>query len=285
MKHISEISSFERHTERKQYTPNANTNIKNKILVGSKNITEDAEEYLRDVKLRKNSVLGRDLLLTASPEFFKDIDTEIFERWIDKNVEWLKEEFGENLRYCCLHLDETSPHFSVLIIPKFWNEKKQSYVLSNTRYFDGKSKMTKWQDRYSEAMKDFNLKRGIKHSQAKHIDIKTFYSLVNSELKEQDLNNLTAKAKHGELLNVKIKSLQKTLNIYKDFNKKTDVEKEQIKKENVNLFKKVKDIQKDKDIYKECIKTMSKLFDISKKDISEVLKYVTEKAGVSEREK
>ena len=125
----------------------------------------------------------------------------------------------------------------------------------------------------------------MKHSQAKHIDIKTFYSLINSELKEEDLQQLTAKAKHGELLNVKIKSLQKTLNIYKDFNKKTDMEKEQIKKENINLFRKVEDIQKDKDIYKECIKTMSKLYKIPKNDITKVLEYVTQKSTASEREK
>ena len=160
MKHISEISSFERHTERKQYTPNANLNIKNRILVGSKNITQDAEEYLKDVKLRKNSVLARDLLLTASPEFFRNISEETFERWVDKNIEWLQEQFGENLRYCCLHLDETTPHFSALIIPKFWNEKKQSYILSNTKYFDGKNKMIGWQDKYAKAMQEFELKRG-----------------------------------------------------------------------------------------------------------------------------
>ena len=63
------------------------------------------------------------------------------------------------------------------------------------------------------------------------------------------------------------------------------MEKEQIKKENINLFRKVEDIQKDKDIYKECIKTMSKLYKIPKNDITKVLEYVTQKSTASEREK
>ncbi len=282
-KSMSEIEGFERHTERKQYTANADVNIKNKILIGSKDISQDAEDYLKYVKLRKNSVLARDLLLTASPEFFQD--QEAIDKWASKNIEWLQEQFGENLRYCSLHLDETTPHLHCLLLPKFYDQKRDKYILSNTRLFNGAKALSEWQDKYSEAMKDFNLQRGVKWSKAKHIDIKTFYSLVNAELKEQDLNSLTAKAKNGELLNIKIKSLQKTLNTYKDFNKKTDLEKEEIKRNNKYLFRQVEEIKKDKDIYKECIKTMSELYKIPPKDIVKVLEYVTNKSKGTDQER
>ncbi|KMT22327.1 MobV family relaxase [Clostridium cylindrosporum] len=284
-KSIQEVKGFERHTERKQYTPNANLNIENEILIGSTNIAEDVERYIEGIKLRKNGVLARDLLLTTSPAFMQEATEELKEEWINRNIEWLIKEFGSNIIYAALHKDETTWHIHCLLVPKFYDSKRGRYTLSNRNYFNGKLALSEWQDKYSKTMEEFGLNRGLKWSKAKHTDIKTFYNLVNKEFKENEIDSLCAKAKNGELLSIKVKSLQKTLNIYKNYNQKSEEEKQEIKKQNINLFNQVKDIKKDKEIFKECIKTMSDLYKIPQEHIKKVLNYVTDKATDKEKGK
>ena len=284
-KSLNELKGFERHTERKQYTPNADTNIENEVIIGSGNVAADVEKYIEGIKLRKNGVLARDLLLTTSPEWMKSADSSLREEWINKNIKWLKSQFGDNLIYCCCHNDEKTLHLHALIVPRFYDSKRDRFTLSNRNYFNGAAVLSEWQDKYSKAMEDFGLNRGLKWSKAKHTNIKVFYSLINKDLNEKDLESLTSKAKNGDLLNIKIKRLQKTLNSYKNFNKKTDQEKEQIRKQNIHLFNQVQEIKKDKDIYKECIRTMSELYKIPQNAIEKVIRYVSEKSSSKEIER
>ncbi|MEG0669112.1 MAG: MobV family relaxase [Clostridium sp.] len=277
-KSIDEIRGFEKHTERKQETPNANISISNELLVGSSNIVSDVENYIDGIKLRKNGVLARDLLLTTSPEWFKDSSEELKREWINSNVKWLLEQFGGNLIYCVCHNDEKSIHIHALIVPRFYDAKKDKYSLSNRNYFNGAAVLSEWQDKYSNAMEGLGLSRGLKWSKAKHTDIKTFYNLINKNIEEKDIEVLTAKAKHGEILCNKVKSLQKTLNSYSNINNKSVKEKEMLTKE-------IKSIQSDKEIYKECIRTMSELYKIPQGSIEKVIKYVSQKSQDTEREK
>lgn len=72
-KTIGSIEGYQRHMEREQETPNANPNISNVRLIGSNFIMQDVKEYIEGIKLRKNGVIARDLLLTASPKFFENL--------------------------------------------------------------------------------------------------------------------------------------------------------------------------------------------------------------------
>ncbi|NEZ47695.1 recombinase [Clostridium niameyense] len=268
-KTIGSISGYQRHMEREQYTPNADTNIPNNRLIGSNFIMADVKEYIDGIKLRKNGVIARDLLLTASPKFFKKLSTEDKQRWVDINVDFLNKYFGENCVYATLHRDETTWHISAMIVPRFWEEKKKRYVLANSRYFDGKKRLSQWQDKYSNFIKqEFKqLNRGQRGSKAHHVKISNFYRILNSELDNYNALDVIKKSKQSNLLKEQLESVQGTLNKYKDYTKLTTLEKEE-------LSNNIKNIKQDKEIFKETIKAMSEIYKISQQSINSIINSV-----------
>lgn len=254
MKSLGQIRTFTLHMERMKETPNANPLIENKLLVGDKKLMEEIKEYTKDVRyIRKDTVMGRELLLTASPDFFRGLSKEQFDRWVQLNLEWLTDEFKDNLKYAVLHLDEHTAHIHAFICPKIYSELRQCYILSNRHYFNGIEKFRGWQDKYAGKMQTVfkSLQRGIRYSKAKHVNINKYYALVNSKMDEKDIESIKAKAIESELLKIKIKSMQKTIESYKKYNTAALKENDILKENNKKLIE-------DKTNKEEIIKLLSK---------------------------
>jgi len=285
-KEMISIRGFEKHMERNMEVLNADKNIKNEILIGNKNVNKSVKEYIKDVKLRKNSVIARELLMTASPDFFKGMMVSDLEQWKNDNINFLKDNFGANCLYATLHKDETTWHIHALIVPKFYNEKKKQYVLSNTRYFDGIEKFRSWQDNYAKAMQEHFkcLNRGIKYSKAKHMDIKHYYALIKQTFNEKDIKQLAAKAKNSELLEIKIKAIQNTLEVYKKYNSKNSLEKDIAIKESRLLINDIEKMKENKGIYKEALSILSQQYKIPQYAVKEAIKFA-ENINNEEKEK
>lgn len=278
-KSIESIGGFQGHMQRTFYTPNANPYLKkrNRILIGSKNIKEDVEKYIDGIKLRKNGNIARDIIMTASPEFFRERTRDDIDNWVELNLKFLKDKFGDNCIYAVLHQDETTPHIHALVVPKFWVEKQQQYKLRSNIYFDGKDKLSKWQDEYAEYInKEFNeLKRGIKGSKATHIKIKQYYTLVNADLNDKDFNSILALAKNSKLLEKNIQALRDTLELYKDKyvhkHKELNIEKNKLDNIKNNLL----ELKEDKEVYRKTIKALSERYHISQQSIKNIVKEMT----------
>lgn len=283
-KTINSIKGFEGHMERTFNTPNANISnrSKNKILIGDKNILENVQEYIQDIKLRKNGVLARDLLLTASPEFFRERSKQDVEHWINVNIDFLKQHFGDNIRYAVVHRDELTPHIHCLLVPKFLDQKRNKYKLSNNKYFDGRDKLSEWQDKYAEFINSEykELKRGTKGSKAQHVKIKQYYTLVNASLDSKDLKSVLAKASNSELLEKQIKTLQATLKLYKDKcidkDKKANIERNRA----LEIEKNLKELKRDKEVYKQTIRAISETYYISQQSILNIVKSIEQGINV-----
>lgn len=280
---LNMIKSFQKHMEREINVTNADANIKNEILIGDTNIYETVKDYIKDVNLRKNSVVARELLMTASPDFFRGLIPQELQQWKSKNLKWLKDNYGKNCVYATLHRDEKTWHIHALIVPKFKN-KKGEYILSNTRYFDGIEKMRGWQDNYANSMQStFKcLNRGIRYSKAKHIEIRHYYALINQKVNDKDIDQLTAKAKEQELLKIKIKAIEKTLKIYKDYSSRNDIQKDAAIQEAKNLTNEIVKMKENEEVYKEAISLLSQQYKIPQYVIKEVIR---ECENINEREK
>lgn len=128
LKSSGEMTSTELHTNRQRETPNADPTKFNERLLGSPLIPNTptlAEEVFSCIgdnggrKIRSDAVLCVELLLSASPEFFRPDeqgaagkwDAAQLEIWKQQNHRWLVETFGDRLLRIELHLDETSPTF------------------------------------------------------------------------------------------------------------------------------------------------------------------------------
>jgi len=198
------IGSMSSHVARTRPTPNADPDKKNQnfILAGTGDQLVDYKNRIAELKIeniRKNAVLAVDHMLTASPEFFRNYDSENQEwdreklkRWASENVRWLNEKYGKNCISATLHLDERTPHIHALILPV--HEGK----LNARHFYGGREKLSELQSDYARAMEPLGLERGQKGSKAKHQTIKKHYEEVNKNAfkqgqkaheKEADIND------------------------------------------------------------------------------------------------
>jgi len=159
----------------------------------------------KKVKIKANSVLSLEFVLTASPQFFKNATQEQFKSWKKTQLDFMRKEFGDQVQFAILHLDEKSPHYHFLIsveetkIHKYKNRygvtEKMVTSLNADRY--NPIFLQKLQDRYAEANKKFGLARGLRNSKAIHNELKDFYKEVNQFLEKKDysgvINNIIDK--------------------------------------------------------------------------------------------
>lgn len=124
-------------------------------------------------KVRKNGVRAVELLMTTSNlnEIKANNPNFDYKKFLIECGNWAAKKFGKENVFCgAQHFDETTPHISIVFVPKV-NGK-----LNARHYFGGKEKMSQLQDEFFEEVgRKFELDRGIKHSKAKHQDIKKWY--------------------------------------------------------------------------------------------------------------
>ncbi|MBW4503332.1 MAG: plasmid recombination protein [Scytonema hyalinum WJT4-NPBG1] len=183
------LSGSAAHTARTRPTPNADAAKQNLRFIGSTDSEEKLEDlvqakidsYKQKRKIRTDAVYCVELLLTASPSYFRPDDPtnggyyeeDKLKAWFDAAQNWLTLQYGSRIVRAELHLDEVTPHIHAYFVPL--DEFGQ---LRCNHFFDGRQKMRAFQDSHYAAMQHLGLERGIKGSVAKHQDIKDFYRIV-----------------------------------------------------------------------------------------------------------
>lgn len=254
------------------------------IKLNGKNYVEAFEdkiselEYYKEIpgekanRIRKNAIMGLEVLLTFSREDLEHVD---IEKWKKDNVEWLKKTFnvnekkyGNNVLSAQYHADEMgNVHIHAFVVPI--DDKGK---LNASYFIDGREKMAALQTSYGELMfKNHNLLRGEQGSKAKHKDIKRFYAAVNQQVRKE-----VPKPKENEPIQdyyERVNELYKDLNLkylsleleYKkkydkietiSINDKIEMEKT---KDEINRLKEILDKFGDVDFAMEKINTINKL--------------------------
>ncbi|HEY9772149.1 MAG TPA: MobV family relaxase [Coleofasciculaceae cyanobacterium] len=181
------VGASGQHTRRARETPNANPEIANIRFIGQPDssslpsLETIVRERIGEQTIRKNAVLCVEMLLTASPEYFRPDDPSKAgyyepERLADfqQSVHnWLDNEYGDRIVRAELHLDESTPHVHAYLVPLDERGK-----LNCRGLFGGRQKLSQFQDSYANAMSLIGLERGIKGSRAKHTTVKQYYAAV-----------------------------------------------------------------------------------------------------------
>ena len=183
------LSGSAAHTARTRPTPNADATKQNIRFIGSTDPNEKLEDlvdakisqYKQKRKIRTDAVYCVELLLTASPSYFRPDDPtnggyyeeDKLKAWFDAAQNWLTLQYGSRIVRAELHLDEVTPHIHAYFVPLDENGQ-----LRCNHFFDGRQKMREFQDSHYAAVQHLGLERGIKGSVAKHQDIKDFYRIV-----------------------------------------------------------------------------------------------------------
>jgi hypothetical protein len=193
------------HVSRGRETPNADlSKLKdNQTLIHNDDLDLPLSEVVHNKihsveqrrKIRPDAVYAVEILLTASPEYFRPNDPSKYgdyqvgklDAWTKASQDWLQREYGDRIVRAELHLDEATPHIHAYLVPTDENGQ-----LNCKKIFGGRAKMFAFQDSYAAATQHLGLERGVKNSRAEHTTVKDYYSVVNSASQELDLNDLSA---------------------------------------------------------------------------------------------
>ena len=179
--------------------------------------TERADRKKRYHEMLNSSknVVADELVMTASHKFFKDMSREQIKDWADTCMEFVYNDLGykkEQILHATVHLDEETPHIHCVVVPlvKKYDKRTntQRYTISKKQYIKDKIQLSHLQDLYHKRLTDkgYDLERGIKGSDNKHIKIKEY-------------KQLTKKLNHE--LNVKNDNFDKAMNDFEEKMKTT----------------------------------------------------------------
>jgi hypothetical protein len=178
------IAASAQHSRRQRETPNADPAKSNVCLIDA-DVDVALEDLVRrrigEQPIRKNAVLCVEMLLSASPEYFRPDDPTQAGCWEMEKLEqfqyavqqWLTESYGDRIVRADLHLDEATPHVHAYLVPLDDRGKLNCFGL-----FGDRAKLSRWQDSYAGAMATLGLARGIRGSRATYTQVKEYYAAV-----------------------------------------------------------------------------------------------------------
>lgn len=152
------VAACERHNERKKEAYKSNPDIDmehskyNYHLVPPPRYTYKKEinrmVQAAGCKVRKDSVMMVETLITASPEFMNSLPPEEQKAYFAMALDFIAERVGkENILSAVVHMDEKTPHMHLCFVP-ITPEGKLS-----AKYFLGNQKsLSEWQTAYHERM-------------------------------------------------------------------------------------------------------------------------------------
>lgn len=212
-------------------------------------------------KIGKNQVLALNVLLTSDGEALRSLaDEGRLDEWAEASIGWAKQTFGEdNVVGAHLHMDEQTPHLHVTVVPIVTTERKRkaSEARATKRYrtkpkngprlsaddIMTRENLTRFQDTYAEAMARFGMERGIRGSDARHVDQHEYYRQCQIKKKdlEQDVDTLSTEKNQLDTETQSLAKRKKELERGNRWIEKTITEtkatNEQMTKENAQLAK------------------------------------------------
>lgn len=244
---INDLAQIGSHNKREKKAYNSNPDIKIELSKNNIELVPLAEKYVKGFKLlvkdyekehnermkteredrkktfnqmldKSKNVVADELLFTATNEFFKEMTREDIIDWANTCMEFVYEDLGytkEQVLHSVIHLDEKTPHIHCVVVPLVKKFDKRTnterFTISKKQYIRDKIHLSELQDKYHKRLTDkgYDLERGIKGSDRKHIKIKD-YKKINRKL-EQNLN--TRNDRFDKIMNELDKKMETTKTI------------------------------------------------------------------------
>ena len=201
---------------------------------------EDRKRTYRQMLDKSKSVVADELLFTATPTFFKNMTDDDIKNWANTCMEFVYNDLGytkNQVLHATVHLDEKTPHIHCVVVPlvKKFDKRvnKEKWTISKKQYIKDKIHLSELQDKYHERLitKGYELERGIKGSETKHVKIKDYKNITRKLEQKLDIRN----DKLDKALNTFSEKLKSNKNI--PFDKKHVI----IEKDTLNSMNKVID--------------------------------------------
>lgn len=178
----------------------------NLTAIGSGDLVADVEAMIAtlDRPPRSNAVLARELLLSATPQWFGGVEgnwnPDRVAAWRDYAVAWLNSEFPGQVVEFVVHLDERSVHGHAVIVPVVEKElgkrgrkpknaaartahdasRKQVRTLDHDMVMGTNRDFVRRHDDFAKAGEPLGLKRGLRGSQSRHKPVRQLYAELDT---------------------------------------------------------------------------------------------------------
>lgn len=171
---------MEAHNERKKEQYKSNPDINMDKTVDNYHLIQPKHKYYVEImkraetskcRVRKDSVLMVETLITASPEFMLALPANEQREYFDRALTFIKDEVGkDNVFAATVHMDEKNPHMHVCFVPITPDKR-----LSAKTIIGNQKKLSEWQTKYHERLSERwnELERGVSamESHRKHIPV------------------------------------------------------------------------------------------------------------------
>lgn len=178
------------HNLRQRPTPNADQTRENHHLIGGAedNLVKVVRDKIGDQTIRKNAVLAVEFVMSASAEYFRPTapekggtwDESRLKPWVESNMAWLRDRYGDRVVSAVLHLDELTPHIQAVIVPLDDKGKLNARAL----FGGSKHTLSELQTDYAKAVEGLGIRRGIEGSAATHTTVMEYYNRANVAFSE-----------------------------------------------------------------------------------------------------
>lgn len=121
--------------------------------------------------IRKDAVLCNEWVITSDKTFFESLDQEQTKKFFESAKSYFAEKYGEaNIAYASVHLDESTPHMHLGIVPM------KDGKLSSKALFGNREKLREIQDELPKYLNEqgYHLQRGEVGSKKKHLKTEEF---------------------------------------------------------------------------------------------------------------
>ena len=210
-----EISGIEAHNERtkEKYASNpdvdtSRSHLNFHLIEPQGKYRAEAEKQIAAAgcRTRTDSVRLVEMLVTASPEFFKDKKREEIRTFFQTALDFIKQKQNpDTIISAVVHMDEKTPHMHLSFVPLTEDGR-----LCAKEIIGNKKKLTQWQDAFWEQMvrKYPDLERGMSASKTgrDHIPPRVFKEMTRLNKQREKLDKMlsqvsmfNAKAKAAEI--------------------------------------------------------------------------------------
>ena len=209
---INDLTQIGSHNKREKKAYKSNPNIKLELTKNNVELEPLADKYVKGFKLlvkdyekehnermkterddrkktftemlnKSRSVVADELMFTATHKFFDNMSKEEIMRWANTCMDFVYNDLGyrkAQILHATLPMDELTPHIHCVVVPLVKKLDKRTnterYTISKKQYIKDNIHLSELQDIYNLRLREngFELERGIKGSDRKHIKIKEF---------------------------------------------------------------------------------------------------------------
>lgn len=206
----SPVTKIEKHNERMKDTYKSNPDIDPNRSSQNYNLIKPVSSYKKEIrrileqhpniKVRKDSVVFQDAIVTASPEFLETLDCNKLQEFFRRALRFYLDRFGEdNFISAVVHMDEKTPHMHFCFVPVTADGR-----LSSKEVIGGPAGLRKLQDDFYNHMQKMypELDRGLpsKDTNRTHLPVSMYKEVAEID---KTIQNITKTTRNIGLLDMK----------------------------------------------------------------------------------